>query len=285
MGKPPDARIPVATKSSVRSEVLATLGDCSRRGAQVPIQLGQLFLEVCARLERVGIILPKAGRASFTSLRYSSGSVSFPDFGAPEDIARFVREVMWDLYSQGVLAPAPETNCPPDVDRHPPFSFLDLDCAVLTDYGQGMLADNTNRTHVHDPDGYLANFLDADPPPDPEMMRYVGESVAVFRGRHFLATIVLMGIASERLIEVLAESLRDALGDPTGTEWFNGKYFNKRDISARFEALSSRLMSEYGDELKREKLRDPYHCVVKPTFHQIRCARNDIAHPSGREFT
>jgi hypothetical protein len=100
-----------------------------------------------------------------------------------------------------------------------------------------------------------------------------------------LATVVLLGIASERLIEVLAESLRDALGGPTGAKWFDKKYSNTRDISARFEALSSRLMSEYGDELKREKLADPYHCVVKPTFHQIRCARNDIAHPSGREST
>ena len=285
MGKPCDALIPVATRSSVRSEVLAALAQHSREGAKVPIPLGPLFLKVCARLERVGIVPPRAERASYTSLRYSPASVSFPDFGAPEDIARFVREVLWDLYSQGVLAPASGRECPPDVDRGSPFSFLDLDCAVLTDYGQDTLADTTNRIQVHDPDGYPANFWSADPPPDGEMMRYLEECVAVFRGGHFLATIVLLGVASERPIEVLAQSLREALGEPTGEEWFNGTYVNKRDFSKRFSALSGKLMGEYSEDLDRAKLKDAFNGVVTLTVEQIRCARNDIAHPKGRKFT
>ncbi len=284
MGKPRHARIPAATRSSVRSEVLAALVPYTHQGAQVPIRLGDLFLQVCARLERIGIVPARANGASYVSLRYSSGSVSFPDFGAPEDIACFVRGVLWDLYSQGVLAPAPETKCPADGDRGPPYSYLGLDCAVLTDHGQNILTDATNRIQVHDPDGYLANFRNAKPPPDPEMMRYLEECVAVFRGGHFLATVVLLGVASERLVEVVAESLRDALGDPEGTEWFK-TYSNNWSIKARFETLRSKLAEEYARALRSENLDEPLQCVVTPTFHQIRIARNCIAHPEGREFT
>jgi len=117
------------------------------------------------------------------------------------------------------------------------------------------------------------------------MMRYLEECVGVFRGAHFLATIALLGVASERLIEVLAESLRDALGEPEGTKWFDKKFSQQWPVSRRFKALSDRLFREYEQDLKREKLKEAFDCVVKPTFDQIRCARNDIAHPSGRQFT
>jgi hypothetical protein len=183
------------------------------------------------------------------------------------------------------LAPAPGSTCPPDVDRGPSFSFLDLDCALVTDYGQDILTDTTDRIRVHDPDGYLSHFRNVDPPPDPEMMRYLGESVAVFRGGHFLAAIVLLGVASERLIEVLAETLRDALGDPTGVDWFDRMYVSKRDFSKRFKTLSGKLMGVYGEDLDGAKLKDAFNRVVTLTVEQIRCARNDIAHPKGREFT
>jgi len=111
------------------------------------------------------------------------------------------------------------------------------------------------------------------------MMRYLEECVGVFRGAHFLATIALLGVASERLIEVLAESLRDALGEPEGTKWFDKKFSQQWPVSRRFKALSDRLFREYEQDLKREKLKEAFDCVVKPTFDQIRCARNDIAHP------
>lgn len=115
-------------------------------------------------------------------------------------------------------------------------------------------------------------------------MRYLSECVSVFRSNHLLASVVLLGIASERLIEVLAENLRDALGDQRGIPWFQSKYSNKRDISARFKALSAKLMGEYGGALNQHKLKDAFQGVVTLTFEQIRLARNEVAHPAKRQF-
>ncbi len=117
------------------------------------------------------------------------------------------------------------------------------------------------------------------------MMRYLSECVVVFRGGHLLASVILLGVASERLIEVLAQSLRDALGDPHGSTWYQSKYGSKRDMSVRFKALSGKLMDEYGEVLNQQKLKDAFESVVMLTFEQLRIARNDIAHPAGRRFT
>ena len=276
--------IPDLTKSIVRGTVHGTLATYAKAGKHGPFRAARLFQEICDKLAEADVIPPGPGGSNLTDLNPDDQSLP-TDFDVPPHIARFVRGVLWQLYLQGVLAPAPERECPARVDRKPPFSYLDIDCCVLTQYGQDILTDATNRIQVHDQDGYLGNFWNADPPPDEEMMRYVQESVAVFRGAHFLATVVLLGVASERLIEVLAETLRDALGDPRGTNWFNEKYINKRDISKRFSALSGKLMGEYGKDLNREKQKDAFDGIVTLTFEQIRNARNDIAHPRGREFT
>jgi len=159
-----------------------------------------------------------------------------------------------------------------------------FDAFVLTPYGVQILTDSANRIRVYDPDGYIANFTNANPPPDPEMMVYLSECLSVFRGGHLFATVILLAISSERLIELLAGKLQDALGEPRGTEWYN-KFTGKRDISARFQSLAGKLMEEYSDELNKEKLKEGFQSVVTLSFEAIRLARNDIAHLAGREFT
>jgi len=293
MNDPSVASMPEPTTSSVRAQLLDTLRRYASEGSGDPLSVGWLFLRVCHTLAQEGVIPsgPDRDQADeFERLEYACHTDGFPDFAVSPEVADYVWQLIWELYLQGILAPTPgsrkvssKTHAESDLI---PIAFLvDLDRVTLTHYGVSILSDTTNRIQVHDRDGYLGNFQNADPPPDAEMMRYLGECVSVFRGGHFLATVVLLGIASERLIEVLAESLRDALGDPTGKEWFDKRYRNKRDISARFKALSAKLMGEYGDELNREKLKDAFNGVVTLTFEQIRNARNDIAHPSGREFT
>ena len=284
------AEIPEPTRTSVRAKVMEVLAQRASTGGRGPIPLGRLFQDICDGLVQEGTIPGRPDGARFASLDSSHHTDSFPDFGVSADIGTLVRQVLWELYVQGILTPSPQAHEVLNIHRGyaellPLISQMDLDCALLTPYGVEILAATSGRVKVHDPYKYLANFQNADPPPDAEMMRYLGECVSVFRGGHFLATVVLLGIASERLIEVVAESLRAALGDPTGKEWFDKKYSNKRDISARFKALSGKLMGEYGEELNRERLKDAFNGVVTLTFEQIRNARNDIAHPSGREFT
>lgn len=287
-------RLSPTIRSSVRSQVYRSLAQYASRGDHGPISIKHLFLMAADGLVEEDIVeRPEflggkgSGGQRFVQLTKGRQPKGFPDYGIPREIANLMRQTFWELYLQGILAPAPKRNPLEDEvypAKHQDF-WLHLDHVMLTPYGVHVLIDSQNRVQVHDPDGYLANFWGASPPPDVEMMRYLSECVAVFRGGHLLASVILLGIASERLIEVLAESLRDALGDPEGTTWFQSKYSSKRDISVRFKALSGKLMGEYGEALNQQKLKDAFQSVVRLTFEQLRLARNDIAHPSGRQFT
>lgn len=292
MHETPAAIIAEPVRSAVRATLIDVLRGYALQGRRRSIHVAVFYLKTLHALALADIIdstLDTDAIDEFESRGYVCKIDGFPDFGVSPEMTSFIRQLLWEFYLQGILAPAPAT---PEVRHkdhtsalHPMAFLLDLDSVMLTPYGVGILCDTSNRIQVHDPDAYLANFRNADPPPDREMMRYLGESAAVFRDGRFLATIILLGVASERMIEVLAESLRDALGEPEGTKWFDRKYSKERFISSRFKTLSDRLFREYGQDLKREKLKERFDCVVKPTFEQIRCARNDIAHPSGREFT
>lgn len=281
-------------RSTIRAQVDRVLARFASQGHHGPILVKELFLMAAdglvatATIDRPEFLGGKgAGGQHFAQLVRGRQPQVFPEYGMPTNVGCLMRQRIWELYVQGVLAPATKLN--PEVDTAYPAKHHDtwiyFDAAMITPYGARVLADSEERIRVHDPDGYLAHFGNASPTPDPEMMRYLEECVSVFRGGYFLATVVLLGIASERLIEVLAESLRDALGDPTGTTWFQGKYSKRRDISARFKAVSGKLMDEYGEALHRQKLRDAFTGVVRLTFEQIRLARNDIAHPTDRQFS
>lgn len=280
-------------RSDIRAQVDRVLARFASQGQHGPILVKAVFLQAAQGLVQSGTIdRPDflggkgAGGQSFGQLVHGRQPKVFPDYGIPENVARLMRQRVWELYVQGVLAPGTKLN--PEVDTAYPAKHLDtwvyFDEAMITTYGARVLTDSEKRIRVHDPDGYLINFLNAKPPPDPEMMRYLEEGVAVFSRGHFLAAVVLLGVASERLVAVLAESLRDGLGDPEGTEWFE-TYSTTWGIKGQFQALSSKLAEAYDEALKSENLKDPLQCVVTPTFHQIRIARNSIAHPEGRDFT
>jgi hypothetical protein len=277
-------------RSAVRDCVFSVLAHFALSNLHGPILVKKLFLMTADHLVDSDIIIRPnflggkgAGGQKFAQLIEGEQNEIFPNYGVPENIALQIRQTIWELYLQGILAPATKSRIgtePSDKD-----TWVFLDAFMLTPYSVQILTDTSGRIRVHDPDGYLANFTNSVPPPDTEMMRYLHECFSVFRGGHLLASVILLAIASERLIEVLAESLRVALGDPDGTTWFYQKYAQKRDISARFKALSAKLMDEYGNKLRDEKLKEGFQSVVTLTFEAIRLARNDIAHLSGREFT
>jgi len=282
-------RLNPATIQGVRTEVFKALAEYASGGAHGPIHLGKLFRKVADRLVRVNIMERRPNGATFASLEYSRLSDSFPNYGVPTGIANLIRQTFWELYIQGCLAPAANSRdiLDPNLNaaRLTPLAFfMDLDQVMITPHGVDVLVGARNRIQVYDPEGYLANFWSAHPPPDPEMMRYLSECILVFRSNHLLASVILLGVASERLIEVLAENLRDALGDPRGTAWFESEYSNKRSISARFTELSDKLLCEYRRPLNQHNLRNAFKGVVTLTFEEIRLARNDIAHPANRQF-
>ena len=279
-----------STRSAVRDCLFRALTHLASTNQHGPIPIKRLFLMTADYLVDTHLIVRPmflggegAGGQKFTDLVKDEQNQIFPNYEIPENAALLMRQMIWELYLQGILSPATKSRMGIEISDMDTWVFLDT--FMLTPYGVQVLTDETNRILVYDPDGFLANLIVSNPPPDTEMMRYLQECTSVFRAGHLLASVILLAVASERLIDVLAETLRDALGDHNGTTWYNQKYAQKRDVSVRFKAISAKLMDEYGDKLNDEKLKESFQSVVTLTFEAIRLARNDVAHLSGREFT
>ena len=202
--------------------------------------------------------------------------------GVSKNLLDFITQSFWELHLQGMLSPTPSWVSSGNAVFYTSHEKVS---AIITSYGKELLNEDTDRIRTHDPDGYIAGFYASNPDPDPEMMCYVEEAIRVFHSGHLFATVVLLGIASERLVEVLALSLSQALGEKRGKEWYQSKYDKKFNISDRFEAVSAKLVSEYGEELKKERILEDFKKIVTTTFEIIRSARNEVAHPKGRNFS
>lgn len=279
-----------STKSLARYSILEALAKLAKASLLGPFGCRDIFLraaEILADKAVSGVIRPD-GIDTFRQLLKPHRTDSFPDFGIPKEIANLMRETLWDLYLLRVISPAPGAGeIFDDVGRRSPYTvdggiFLDLDQLYITAHGAEVLRESDKRIQIYDPDGFLSTFLDAQPSPDPELMRYLTECINVFRGNYLVAAVVLLGASSERLIDVVAAALRDALGDPIGTSWHRTKYANKKDVSNRFKAFEGTLMREYGEELKTVGLSEAFQDIVKINFEAIRHSRNSIAHPSDK---
>lgn len=277
------ARLDPSTRSAVRAAVFRVLRGYATGGDHGPIYVGYLFLRAADYLAEERIVQRPGGTQRFSRLtQFLPNSQLFPNWGIDRTIADLMWHTFWELYRQGVLTPGPTEGShtphkPGPIPRQ--RSFLDFDCVRLTPYGVDVLIRDAQRIQVHDPDGYLANFWSAVPKPDRVMMRYLVECIRVFQNGHLLATVILLGAASERLIDVLAGKLCKALGTQYGGPAFQLKYEKVRDISERFRVVRAKLMAEYGAELANERLKDHFQKTIALSFEVIRDARNRVAHP------
>ncbi len=203
--------------------------------------------------------------------------------GVPAPVVSLIYHTLWELHLQGILAPDPTPMDPADYDGH--RGVLAFRHFQLTPYGVEVLSEADDRILVHDPEGYLANLEGAEPPPDTEMTAYLEESLAVFRGGQLRATVLLLHMASERLLDCLATALGRALARDGHENAFDDHYSKTQGVSARFDCVQTTLMGTYDRQLRQQKLKHGFEGVFKPTFHSIRLARNDIAHRGGRDFT
>ena len=283
------SQINPSTRRLVRSSILEVLSNKAKVDSLGPFGCRDIFLQaanVLADKDDSGVRRPDH-IDNFQNLLKPRQTTNFPNYSVPTKIANLMREVLWDLYIIMIISPAHSLGeiIIADSGGKSGYTsggiFLDLDHLYITAHGAEVLRETDKRIQVYDPDGFLSSFLDAQPPLDPELMRYLTECVYVFHNNYLVAAVVLLGVSSERLIDVAAEALRDALGEPNGTKWYRTKYVNKRDISTRFKAFEGTLMHEYGEELKTAGLNEAFQDIIKLNFEAIRNSRNSIAHPSG----
>lgn len=279
------------TRSLIHSAIWRVLARYVSTSNFGPHRTARLFLEAADILADEGSDVVKRTDSvnRFVDLDVSHVTASFPNYGISQNISNLMREVIWEFHVQMLLNPYPDHGIIENDSNHDVYHkirgglYLAFNTFLITSFGAEVLSDSIDRIRVYDPDGYLANFLDSDA--DPEMMRYLQEGTSVFRGGHLLASVVLLGAASERLFDLLAQILSIAIAKAGGSDWYEKKYQKERDLSKRYKAVEDSLLGHYGHRLKEQNLRDEFEGAVKLTFEQIRNARNKIAHPKGYQFS
>lgn len=175
-------------------------------------------------------------------------------------------EIFWELMVQGILAPG-----------HVGYRLSAMPTHA-TAYGRKCLEEG--ETTPYDPDGFLAAVRDAaGREADEIVVTYVSESLQCFLHREYLAATVLLGVASERCIDLIAEAYLGSVADDAERARRKRKLSQaNRSVKQRFDQLRSLLTSS--DDLPNQ-LKEGLDIQLSGIFEIIRRTRNDAGHPRG----
>jgi hypothetical protein len=143
---------------------------------------------------------------------------------------------------------------------------------------RGMKAASGGPWEPRDPEGYMRRLRRRVPNLDQIATRYIQEALGAFNARCYLASSVMLGVASEQVFTGLAESvaqalgpdaqnLRKALDNPRGSQ--HSRFI---ELRKRLEPMRSQLPDDLADTLTLDAVAD-----------LLRITRNDAGHPTGRE--
>jgi hypothetical protein len=192
-------------------------------------------------------------------------------------VAHKVHEVVWDLVVQRVLT----------------FSNLLSDGYVgeagnwrylrLTAYGAEVMREQ--RWSPYEPDGYIRELRKQAPALAPLCQMYAQEALQCFRGGCYLAAVVMLGAASEGIVNELFRRFDTALKAGGVPEAHSVEtriekeqsFYRKYDVFRKhFDTrVRPKLPPTLGDDLNLQ-----FHGVRDP----IRYYRNDAGHPTGTQI-
>ncbi|WP_437298906.1 hypothetical protein [Sorangium sp. So ce426] len=178
-----------------------------------------------------------------------------------------VQEAMWSLVAQG-LAYIDTTQ--------PSASNWEL---RLTASGYAVLKDS--EFNPHDPSGYIDRLRQQIPQPSQVVLRYMSESLYAFNQRLYLASTVMLGVASEAAFLELGSSFAGTLsGEARGK--FENLLSGPGSYVAKFQEFRKRIEPKRQD--LPEGLRDGMHLMLDSVLDLLRINRNEAGHPTGVTF-
>ncbi|MCA9758836.1 MAG: hypothetical protein KDA27_23785 [Candidatus Eisenbacteria bacterium] len=173
-----------------------------------------------------------------------------------------IHQAFWQLFLEGIVAPGFNAYN----EKFPWFH--------VTDYGKKVLAGS--GAPVHDPDGYLARLDSRISTLDPTVRCYLAESLSTFSRGSIVSSAVMLGIAAERVFDLLCESIDSAIASPKEKAKFQGICLRfqmkpKLDfVVAKFQSATVRGLSGFPDNA---------HIAVLALYDFLRTQRNELGHP------
>ena len=154
----------------------------------------------------------------------------------------------------------------------------------VTAHGKEVLA--KSGPPVYDYDGYMADLKKRVPDLDTVVEQYIGESLRTYQGNSYLASMAMLGCASERAMRVLFDAYLGAIDKEAKAD---KEAKNRNKLRSRLEGREiSRAYAEFRKsfDTTRAQVHDStivndFDVHVDGVFQFIRLLRNSILHPSG----
>lgn len=190
----------------------------------------------------------------------------FPQARRPD--SRQVMEVLWSLVGQGLLY----LNY---YDRHPSNWRFQLTAA-------GNTAANDQSVNPDSPDQYLQRLKHSVPDASDTVTQYVNESLVSYRNRSYLASAVMLGVASEAAFLEMAEAFGRWLPPAEGASFLTLLSKPRTSYQAKFEEYRKKLEPRKPD--LSEDLADGMALTLDAILDLLRIYRNDAGHPKGKQI-
>lgn len=179
-----------------------------------------------------------------------------------QKLVSLAQDVLWEFMIQGVVAPGLNVGNP-----NLPFFHI-------TDYGGRVLIEG--EFLPHDPTGYLERFRNEAPSLDSTVESYLAESLNCFTRGSLIASVVMLGVASERTFQLLCDSLLNAIADTTEKSKFQ-EILDKRAMKPKMDWVLNKIQAMQSKSPR--PLPDNVNIMLASIFDFIRCQRNDLGHP------
>lgn len=179
-----------------------------------------------------------------------------------EKLAFLAQDVLWEFMIQGAIAPGLNPSNP------------NLPCFHLTEYGKKVLV--AGEFLPHDPTAYLERFRREIINFDPTVEAYLSESLNCFTRGSLIASVVMLGVASERVFLILSDSLLNAISNQTEKT----KFRKTLELTAMKPKMDWVLDKIRAIQSKTPRpLPENVNIMLASIFDFIRCQRNDLGHP------
>lgn len=222
----------------------------------------------CFELARVIVLERLREDAAWRQYDLSGeGFVRFVEYvGDPgqgrQKLVFFVHDIMWELMIQGVIAPG--------LDVHNP----NLPWFHLTEYGKRAILEK--EFPPHDPAGYLERFRGETNNFDSTVEAYLSESLNCFTRGSLVASIVMLGVASERIFLLLCEAFLRAVSSKAEEKKLQ-QLLAFKAIKPKMDWIFQKIQSIQSQQPR--PLPENVNIILIAIFDFIRCQRNDLGHP------
>jgi len=174
-----------------------------------------------------------------------------------------LQEILWELLLQGVLAPGKNSL------------NLNLPFVHVTEYGARCLEEDA--LVLHDPDGYVERLTqDVSDPLDEVVRESVRESLLTFLAGRFVAAAAMLGMAAERLLDLVITATVNGVADPSRREALDAALSGAAgSVDDRFDIARTELSTLSFPKESQDTL-DPLFAGL---LTLVRYTRDEDGHP------